>query len=170
MADRYAEHRGQKSLNRLPAVAADLGYQGRKPGAVPGLVWPRDIALAGLAAVLTLPGKEPSVSLPSWHTGAHTDDCLDNRRYMCLTVLELVAGNLEKVANRYKIDKNVLWTLDGFCSTGGDSEEVRKFWEPGTFKHLPDQEKRWTLEAIKALIKSLGEWDARISRSLLIRE
>lgn len=84
--------------------------------------------------------------------------------YFCLTLIQESAkdckvGNekLRKAAARkYSVECEVLNTL-GRLSTGGAAHEARKAGQP-PMQPLTQQEREWTVEAVKALIRRAGEY------------
>jgi hypothetical protein len=83
---------------------------------------------------------------------------LTSMAYMCLTILEIIAGNRKKAAEKYCIDPKILDLLGKLCSTKGDITEARKFPKNRTFIRLNQRERDWIIAVIKKLIRRVGEY------------
>jgi hypothetical protein len=76
---------------------------------------------------------------------------------MCLTVLEVSAGDRTNAASKYGIAKSVLDMIGKLCSERGSPDEARKTPRQGAYVPLSGQEKNWIILVIKAIIRRAGE-------------
>ncbi len=78
--------------------------------------------------------------------------------YVCLSILEVIAGGRGKVAKRYGISRSVLSDLGKLTSEVGDLKTGRKadVLEP---RPLTQAESTWIQEVVKAMIRRVGERD-----------
>ncbi|MDA2921265.1 hypothetical protein MYX76_17530 [Desulfobacterota bacterium AH_259_B03_O07] len=85
-----------------------------------------------------LEGKEPLTSMA----------------YMCLTIFEASVRGRRQASIKYHIHRDVLNKMGELTSTRGDKEQPRKapFGRP-----LTPNEEKWILEAVKLLIKRIGQ-------------
>lgn len=83
---------------------------------------------------------------------------LTSMAYFCLTVTEKSAGGQQKAAELYQIHRDVLRKLGELSSTRGSPLDVRKAPKRGNYLPLTPKARQWILEAVKALIRRLGEW------------
>lgn len=79
--------------------------------------------------------------------------------YCCLTIVEASVGGRKSAAQQYHIDKLVLDTLGHLTSENrGDAKTARKFKKGQLEKPLSRAEQVWVEEAVKALIRRMGEY------------
>jgi hypothetical protein len=77
--------------------------------------------------------------------------------YAVLTLIEATAGSRKQAAQTFQIASEVLGTIGRLSSTKGDSADVRKV-KPGTaLEPLSGGESSWLDQAIRSLIRRLGE-------------
>ena len=77
--------------------------------------------------------------------------------YFCLTLLESKAGNRRAAATTFKISIDVLGKLGELTSERGDARTARKFGRKAVRIPLTATESNWVQEAIKILIRRVGE-------------
>jgi hypothetical protein len=82
---------------------------------------------------------------------------LQSMAYFVLTALEKPAGGRSRAARTFGIDMDVLDTYGELTSTRGDGKNLRKFQKNGVLRDLTAEEKTWLYEAVKAIIRRLGE-------------
>ncbi len=84
-------------------------------------------------------------------------ELLTSMAYMCLTILEAIAGDRTMAAQKYFISKEVLDKLGNLVSTRGSKLEARKMPKKGTLVPLKPKEEKWIEEVIKRIIYRVGE-------------
>ncbi len=77
--------------------------------------------------------------------------------YFCLTVVEVSAGGRKAAAQLYNIDIKVLSKL-GELTARGDAKTARKIQKEQSLQPLSGAEYAWLEEAVKTLIRKLGEY------------
>ena len=82
---------------------------------------------------------------------------LPSMSYFVLTLLESVAGGRQAAARAFAIDAIVLGTIGRLSSTKGDESTARKAGKDNQFQELSGAEKHWLEEAIRRVIRQLGE-------------
>lgn len=85
---------------------------------------------------------------------------LADMAYACLTVLERSTNGRAQAAKRYAISSGIFGTLARLCTEIGDEQTARKFSRLKERRAHTDVEVRWLEEAVKVMIKRLGEWNA----------
>jgi len=110
----------------------------------------------------------PDVETLWYRYQMHRDgkESLSAMAYFCLTLLEWRAGGRGKAATTFGIDKPVLDKLGGLASSKGDEKTIRKFPRAGKPLHLQPhtpQERSWINDAVKGLIRRVGEHAAGVS-------
>jgi hypothetical protein len=76
--------------------------------------------------------------------------------YFCLTVVAVSAGGRKAAAQLYNIDIKVLSKL-GELTARGDAKTARKIQQGQSLQPLSGAEHAWLEEAVKTLIRKLGE-------------
>lgn len=79
--------------------------------------------------------------------------------YFCLSLIEQTAGGRSKALAKYKIDKCILDKLGKLTSAKGAENEARKLASKSSRIPLTNAEKHWIREAVKILIRRIGEHD-----------
>ncbi|MPY90586.1 MAG: hypothetical protein GEU99_22025 [Luteitalea sp.] len=77
--------------------------------------------------------------------------------YFVLTLLQTPAGGRKPAAHEFNIDIQVLNRLGELTSARGDAATARKAPQAGSYEDLSEQERVWLREAIKLIIRRLGE-------------
>jgi hypothetical protein len=77
--------------------------------------------------------------------------------YYVLTVAESAAGGRQAAARKFQIQEDVLGTIGRLSSTKGDETTARKAGAGNQYEDLSAGEKRWLEEAVRLLIRRLGE-------------
>jgi hypothetical protein len=80
--------------------------------------------------------------------------------YFCLTLLEAMAGGKAQAAKTYKISQLVLSKMGELTSKRGDASTVRKYGAIMSGRPLTGPEIHWLEEAVKAIIRRLGEFNS----------
>lgn len=80
--------------------------------------------------------------------------------YFCLTVIETPDGR-DAAAQKYCIDLAVLRKLGELTSTRGDESTARKANPTGASTPLTPDEEEWIRRTVLAIIRRVGEYDAR---------
>ncbi|MGE5444246.1 MAG: hypothetical protein ACM3SR_06520 [Ignavibacteriales bacterium] len=86
-------------------------------------------------------------------------DILTEMAYMCLRVLEASSRGRKNASPLYHIDMDVLSKLGELSSKKGDRMEARKPPKNGVYIPLSSNERSWLEEAVKAMIRRVGERD-----------
>jgi hypothetical protein len=82
---------------------------------------------------------------------------LQGMAYYVLTILEKAAGSRKNAAMLFAVDFAILDKIGDLTSTKGDERTARKAPRSGTYQELTGQEKAWLEQAVRRLIKRLGE-------------
>jgi len=82
---------------------------------------------------------------------------LQSMAYFVLTLIEAGAGGRKNAARNLLIDAKVLDTVGRLSSTKGDANTARKVKRGGAFQDLTGAENHWLEQAIRRLIRRLGE-------------
>jgi len=77
--------------------------------------------------------------------------------YFCLTLLEAMAGNRGLAARTFRISAGVLGKLGQLTSERGDLSTARKYRAVISGSPLTGGEIHWLEEAVKAIIRRVGE-------------
>lgn len=77
--------------------------------------------------------------------------------YFCLTVIEAAYNGRAEAAKQLNIAEAVLGKIGELTSTTGDSLTARKMGPQSTKQPLSGQEGAWLQEAVRAVIRRLGE-------------
>lgn len=92
-----------------------------------------------------------------WRAFRDGREPLQSMAYFFLTLAEATAGGRRRAAHVLAIKAEVLSTIGRLASTKGDLSTARKVARTGAFDELTDSEKRWLEQAIRHVIKRLGE-------------
>lgn len=82
---------------------------------------------------------------------------LQSMAYFVLTLLESTAGGRQIAAQSFQIEPDVLGTMGRLSSTKGDESTARKVGRSKQFLDLSPAEKQWLEEAVRCVIRRLGE-------------
>lgn len=82
---------------------------------------------------------------------------LPSMAYFCLTLIESLAGGRDGAASAFKISKRVLAKIGQLTSERGDASTARKYRAITAGAALTGAESAWLEEAIKILIRRVGE-------------
>jgi len=82
---------------------------------------------------------------------------LQSMAYFVLTLLESTAAGREAAARSFQIDAAVLNTIGNLSSNKGDESTARKVGPGRQFQDLSPAEKQWLEEAVRRVIRRLGE-------------
>jgi len=85
---------------------------------------------------------------------------LPSMAYFCLTLLEAMAGSRAEAVKRFHISRSVLNKMGELASERGDVSDARKYRAVASGGPLTGPEIRWLEEAVKAIIRRLGELDS----------
>ena len=77
--------------------------------------------------------------------------------YFVLTLIQDAAGNRKRAAQTFQIAAQVLDTLGRLSSTKGDSANARKVKSGAAYQPLSGGESTWLDQAVRCLIRRLGE-------------
>lgn len=92
---------------------------------------------------------------------------LQSMAYFVLTLLESAAGGRQPASRAFQIDSLVLGTIGRLSSTRGDEGTARKAGPGIQFQDLSGAEKQWLEEAIRRVIRRLGEHASGASLTLI---
>jgi hypothetical protein len=84
-------------------------------------------------------------------------DLLTTMGYVCLSTIQNEAGGRKKAATRFSIHENVLGTLGTLTSDVGDEANARKIDQQSTKRAHTSSEHAWVEEAVKRIIRRVGE-------------
>ncbi len=87
----------------------------------------------------------------------HGREPLPSMAYFCLTLLETISGSREDAAAAFKISGRVLSKIGQLTTERGDQATARKYLAIKAGVPLSAQEIGWLEEAVKAIIRRLGE-------------
>ena len=82
---------------------------------------------------------------------------LPSMAYFCLTLLEAMAGSRSRAAKTFRISARVLTKIGQLTSERGDPSTARKYRAVISGSPLTGLEIHWLEEAIKAIIRRVGE-------------
>ena len=82
---------------------------------------------------------------------------LPSMAYFCLTLLESTAGSRPRAARAFKISTRVLSKLGELATQRGDAATARKYAAIKSGAPLGPREVQWLEEAIKLIIRRVGE-------------
>ncbi|MBB6096037.1 hypothetical protein HNQ60_004928 [Povalibacter uvarum] len=82
---------------------------------------------------------------------------LQSMAYFVLTLLQTAAGGRALASQIFQIERKILDTMGHLSSTKGDEATARKANNPGQFQDLSPAEKQWLEEAVRRVIRKLGE-------------
>ncbi|AZS13980.1 hypothetical protein [Paenibacillus lutimineralis] len=85
-------------------------------------------------------------------------DQLLSMAYFCLSYIEGLAGTRGKASSKYKINLDVLNRLGSLSSEKGDVLSARK-GKTNSFLPITDDEKHWIENAVKVIIRRIGEYE-----------
>jgi len=85
---------------------------------------------------------------------------LPSMAYFCLTLIESLAGGRDTAASTFKISKRVLAKIGQLASERGDASTARKYRAIAAGAPLTGGEASWLEEAIKVIIRRVGELQA----------
>ena len=85
---------------------------------------------------------------------------LPSMAYFCLTVIETISGGREDAATAFKISPRVLGKMGQLTSQRGDQATARKYAAIKSGAPFTAPEIHWLEEAVKAIIRRLGELHA----------
>ena len=85
---------------------------------------------------------------------------LPSMAYFCLTFLQASAGGRDNAAREFKISSSVLNRIGRLTSERGDEGTARKYAAIKSGAPLTPSETRWLEEAVKAIIRRVGEFEA----------
>jgi len=83
---------------------------------------------------------------------------LSSMAYLCLTILEMNAGDRRRSALQYGFDHTVLSKLGYLCSEVGDEQTARKRSNQSQNRSYTPAEKSWMEAVIRAMIRRVGEF------------
>lgn len=90
----------------------------------------------------------------------HGHEPLPSMAYFSLTLLEAMAGGRAQAANAFKISAHVLAKIGQLTSERGDASNARKYRAVTSGGPLTGPEIHWLEEAVKTIIRRLGELDS----------
>ena len=82
---------------------------------------------------------------------------LQSMAYFVLTIIDTVAGSRKRAASALDIEFELLHKFGNLASTRGDIGTARKAPRSGNYRPLTGQEKAWLEQAVRRIIKRLGE-------------
>jgi hypothetical protein len=82
---------------------------------------------------------------------------LQSMAYFVLTLIEASAGGRQAASRSFQIQADVLGTMGRLSSTKGDEATARKVEKANQFQNLTAAEKQWLEEAVRLIIRRLGE-------------
>jgi hypothetical protein len=80
--------------------------------------------------------------------------------YFCLTLLEEMAGDRAQTGKMFKISRSVLNKMAMLTSERGDASTARKYAAIVSGRPLTGPEIHWLEEAVKAIIRRIGEFNS----------
>ena len=90
----------------------------------------------------------------------HGREPLPSMAYFCLTFLEVSAGGRDNAAKEFKISSSVLNGIGKLASERGDEGTARKYVAIKSGAPLTSSEVQWLEEAVKSIIRRVGEFGA----------
>jgi hypothetical protein len=88
---------------------------------------------------------------------------LPSMAFFCLTLLEEIAGSRAQAAKQFGISQPVLNKMGELTSTRGDASSARKYGAVATGGPLIGPEVRWLEEAVRAIIRRVGEVNSAVT-------
>jgi hypothetical protein len=95
-----------------------------------------------------------------WRSYVRKQEPLPSMAYFICTIFEELAGSRKEAAKTFGIDYKVLDTVARLSSNSGGASSLRKFAAGKPPVEMPDAERAWLEEALKRLIRRLGEYAA----------
>lgn len=95
-----------------------------------------------------------------WRNYVRKQEPLPSMAYFICTIFEELAGSRKDAAKTFGIDYKVLDTVARLSSNSGGASSLRKFAAGKPRVEMPDAERAWLEEAVKRLIRRLGEYAA----------
>lgn len=92
-----------------------------------------------------------------WLRYREGNEPLQSMAYFVLTLLESAAGGREFASRTFQIHVDILRTMGRLSSTKGDATTARKVENLNQFHDLTPAEKQWLEQAVRCLIRRLGE-------------
>jgi hypothetical protein len=83
---------------------------------------------------------------------------LNSMAYLCLTILEMNAGDRKRAALQYGFDHSVLSKLGYLCSEVGDEQTARKRSSQSQNRSHTPAEKTWMDAVLRSMVRRLGEY------------
>lgn len=92
---------------------------------------------------------------------------LQGTGYFVLTLIQAAAGTRKDAAKVFQIDDKVLDKLGELTSTKGDPRTARKVPRGGLYQPLTGAEPAWLEQAVRKVIKRLGEHASRATLTMI---